>query len=348
MAAAPKVVLKATEQVLNDIQSFTDTEIVSDLLDLFEFRLYEEHGLLTEKEMFAGYDHEADFIYWELNTYPELKGKLACDYEEMKQELNFLYYAASVGYYKDVELLLMEYVGLLEKKYGSEEAILAELTKKSKTQTLISYKGGQKRTTELPTKNSSSLLSRLEMYNKISYASFMFGIISEFKKNITPFITDKELKHRLKTVTTASTDSLKLNRAQVERILPHETGYNDTAEERLRKLFADTKKYDGFINLCKDYSKPLIGKNRRDEITEKSGNRFEWLGITIKQRKVVVDSLGHFIHELLDKDYLKKGNDKREIARAFIPFFFEKKKSVKSLADQIKSHKRIAPYLTIK
>ena len=96
MADKPEVMLKATEEVVKDIQHFTDTEVAKELLDLFEFRLFEQHGLLSEKELFASYDHEADFIYWELSDYPELKGKLECDYEEMEKELNFLYYACSV------------------------------------------------------------------------------------------------------------------------------------------------------------------------------------------------------------------------------------------------------------
>ena len=41
--------------------------------------------------------------------------------ETLEKELNFLYYASSVGHYRDVETRLMEYVSLLERLYGSEE-----------------------------------------------------------------------------------------------------------------------------------------------------------------------------------------------------------------------------------
>lgn len=346
MADKPEVVLKATEEVVKDIQHFTDTEVAKELLDLFEFRLFEQNGLLSEKELFASYEHESDFIYWELSAYPELKGKLDCDYEEMEKELNFLYYACSVGYYQDVENRLLKYVDLLEGLYSSEEAILAEIKKKSATGHAISYKGGRLKISEYSIEPPVSFYSRFEMYNKIDYASFMYYKNSEFVKNISRFITDKSYKHRLKTVTSEARDSLKFSQSDIDRLPSQDNVFDDQAEEKLRKLFVSEEKFNAFKVFCKSFSKTLIGAGARDEITQEVDNRYEWLGIPVDGKTVKIASLGYFIYVLLIKGYLKRTNDNKDIARIFIPFFFERKTSVKSLAQVIGPDERFTRYFS--
>ena len=348
MPNTSKPILRATEEVVHDIMRFTDTGVANDLLDLFEFRLYAQNGLLTEKEKFASYDNESDFIHWELSAMPELLGKLKYDTEEMSKEIGFLYRASSTELYKEVETVLMEYVDRLEFTCGSEEAIVSEVIRKCRTGIIVTYKGGNKVVKKYDINQQEQPCLEFEMYNRIDYYCFMNQLLSEFKKNISPFLRSKLFKLSLSNAPVKAEKPRRYSKEELERLHREKRNNYVVVNEKMQALFRQGR-FSEFENYCRDnLMKPVMQKGKlvRDTIIEQQDGRMEWMGIKVGTKTVKLQLLGHFINILMEKGYLRKGQDGKDYAQAFIPYFFDKQMDTKSLCQEIKCHARFETYFT--
>ena len=351
----PIPILRATEEVVEGIKRFTDTPIAKELLMLFHYRMLDETDQLKDDAKYSKYDDEYEFIQAELIGLPSLIERLNYENNKMIQEINFLYYASSIGYYKEIEKKLIEYVNILEAIGESENALLQEINRKANTGEIVRYERGERLIKEYQREHQDKWFLKFDESNLIDYLDFFNSQVSRFKKNISRYVFGIADKKRLQ-----DTVPEKGNAIDKQRIQPPVSdkikAFESYGLDEFKYLFEDGK-YEEFIKVCDVLTQTLgAGKDRkifRYPIVEKRDDKYSWKGLKIGahgERAKTAESLGHFIQVLTDKNYLKSMrvlpiiNDKRKLARIFIGYFHPKLSNPKSLSQEIKLHEHLEQY----
>ncbi|MBL0310156.1 MAG: hypothetical protein IPP77_10900 [Bacteroidetes bacterium] len=334
MSHKVSAILFATEEALHDFDRFTDADIACELFQLFEYRMLEETGLLEQEKKYADFNDEFDLRERELVKLSELIEKLNYDSTRMLQEIIFLYNATTVGYFKEVVQLLTNYIRRLEGLGANEEILFNEIKRKANEKIAIRYRRGRKEEIKYEIIPDKPFL-KFDESILIDYVEFLKQQVDRFKEYISQYL-NRSPKVRSKNIPQSS---------EAKSI-----GFTlDEIEQVFRKDM-----FDKFVEICNRYTTPIIESEKlvREALIELEDSNYVWIGLRIGKktndigdRIIVVESLGHFIHTLIEKQYIRKGIPKRKLARIFISHFHIKA-APKYLAQEILLQERFHPFFS--
>jgi len=320
MDKQPEVILLATENVIADIDRFTDPDIAKELFELFECRMLSEIGRTEENKKYLEYDSENDFIKYELPSLSDLQAKLNYDIRIMAKEINFLHTTTPIYFHKLIIKRLESYLADLEKIVESEQTLIDKIIEKNKTKSYVRYTEGEKIVSTYTTDDKISL-AMIESYNRIDYFDFFKSLISFFKDKISIFTEGINKK------------PVEQHKGKGIDVFSIELTINDLCGNNLNK----------FYQVCDHYSKLRAFPDKEDYILiKKKEGEYYWEGLGSN----VIPILGQFIYELVEARILKVRKNNAAIARVFIPFFHldNDYKNNKANSDQIKDHENLSNY----